>query len=88
MRTARAVQFFESEGCKNQGFIYNGKVVALQFHPEVNEERIQSLLKRFGEGMANGLFMQKKRGNARAEKMSGCHKGIYVFDSGQIWIMI
>jgi len=57
---AEAVQLFESEGCKNQGFIYNGRVVALQFHPEVNEERILSLIKRFGDGMENGLFVQKK----------------------------
>jgi len=57
---AGAVQLFESEGCKNQGFIYNGRVVALQFHPEVNEDRILSLIKRFGDGMANGPFVQKK----------------------------
>ncbi|AKB48208.1 Glutamine amidotransferase class-I [Methanosarcina sp. Kolksee] len=54
------VQLFESEGCKNQGFIYNGRVVALQFHPEVNEDRILSLIKRFGDVMANGPFVQKK----------------------------
>lgn len=57
---AGAVHLFESEGCKNQGFIYNDRVVALQFHPEVNEERILNLIKRFGEGMANGPFVQKK----------------------------
>lgn len=57
---AGAVQLFESEGCKNQGFIYNGRVVALQFYPEVNEDRILSLIKRFGDGMTNGPFVQKK----------------------------
>jgi GMP synthase-like glutamine amidotransferase len=56
-----AVHVYESEGCKNQGFIYNGRVVALQFHPEVNEERIKSLIERFGDGMANGLFVQEKK---------------------------
>ncbi|RXA19869.1 amidotransferase [Methanosarcina sp. MSH10X1] len=54
-----AVLLFESEGCKNQGFTYNGRVVALQFHPEVNEERIQSLIERFGEGIVEGPFVQK-----------------------------
>ena len=63
---AGAVHLFESEGCKNQGFIYNGRVVALQFHPEVNEERIKSLIERFGDGMANGPFVQEKTGDARA----------------------
>jgi GMP synthase-like glutamine amidotransferase len=55
-----AVHLFESRGCKNQGFIYGDRVVALQFHPEVNEERIESLIKRYGDGMAEGLFVQKK----------------------------
>ncbi len=58
---AGAVHLFESEGCKNQGFIYNGRVVALQFHPEVNEERILSLIERFGEGLVEGQFVQKKQ---------------------------
>jgi GMP synthase-like glutamine amidotransferase len=58
---AGAVHLFESEGCKNQGFIYNGRVVALQFHPEVNEERILNLIRRFGDGMENGTFVQKKQ---------------------------
>lgn len=58
---AGAVHLFESESCKNQGFIYNGRVAALQFHPEVNEERILNLIKRFGDGMENGPFVQKKQ---------------------------
>lgn len=35
-------------------------IVALQFHPEVNEDRILNLIKRFGERMENGPFVQKK----------------------------
>lgn len=57
---AGAVHLFESEGCKNQEFIYNSRVVALQFHPEVNEDIIQNLIKRFGDEMVNGPFVQKK----------------------------
>lgn len=58
---AGAIHLFESEGCKNQGFIYDSRIVALQFHSEVNEERIESLIKRFGNGMADGPFVQKKQ---------------------------
>ncbi len=58
---AESVHLFESECCKNQGFIYGGRVVALQFHPEVHEERIESLIRRFGDGMADGPFVQKKK---------------------------
>ncbi len=56
-----SIRLFESEGCKNQGFIYDGRIMALQFHLEVNEERIESLIKRFGDGMADGPFVQKKK---------------------------
>jgi GMP synthase-like glutamine amidotransferase len=57
---AGALHLFESNACKNQGFIYVDRVVALQFHLEVNEERIKSLIERFGDGMVDGLFVQKK----------------------------
>jgi len=58
---AGTIHLFESEGCNIQGFIYEDRIVALQFHPEVNEERIESLIKRFGDGMAEGPFVQKKK---------------------------
>jgi GMP synthase-like glutamine amidotransferase len=58
---AGSVHLFESEGCKNQVFLYHGRIVALQFHPEVNEERIKSLIKRFGDDIADGPFVQEKK---------------------------
>lgn len=57
---AGAVHLFRSEGCKNQGFIYGGRVVALQFHPEATDERIRSMIGRFGLEIGDGLYMQKK----------------------------
>jgi len=56
-----AIRLYESKGCKNQGFIYNSRVVGLQFHPEVNEERIESLIDRFGNIMGDGPFVQDKK---------------------------
>ena len=55
-----SVHLFESEGCRNQAFIYDGKVVAMQFHPEVHEERVESMISRFGEEFGEGPFIQKK----------------------------
>ncbi len=55
-----AVQIFRSEGCKNQGFIYGGRVVALQFHPEATDERIKTMIGKFGPIIENGQFIQKK----------------------------
>ncbi|TFH03235.1 MAG: amidotransferase [Methanosarcina sp.] len=63
-----AVHLFRSEGCKNQGFIYNGRVVALQFHPEVHKERIESMIGRFGGKLGNGPFIQKKEEMLGKEK--------------------
>lgn len=55
-----AVRLFESEGCKNQAFLYGDRVLALQFHPEVNEERIRSLIERFEAEMGDGPYIRKK----------------------------
>jgi len=63
-----AVHIFRSEGCKNQGFIYNGRVVALQFHPEVHEERVESMIGRFGREIGEGPFIQRKEEMVGQEK--------------------
>ena len=55
-----SVHLFESEGCGNQAFIYDGRVVAMQFHPEVHEERVESMISRFGEELGEGPFIQEK----------------------------
>lgn len=35
-----AKRIFLSEACKNQGFIYNDRVIGLQFHLEMSNETI------------------------------------------------
>ncbi|MDD3247340.1 MAG: type 1 glutamine amidotransferase [Methanosarcina sp.] len=65
---AGAGHLFRSEGCKNQGFIFNGRVVALQFHPEVHEERVESMIGRFGGEFGNGPFIQRKEEMVGQEK--------------------
>ncbi|MHC1757738.1 MAG: type 1 glutamine amidotransferase [Methanosarcina sp.] len=55
-----AVHLYESEGCRNQAFIYDNRVLALQFHPEVHKERVKSMIGRFGSEMGSGPFIQKK----------------------------
>jgi GMP synthase-like glutamine amidotransferase len=69
---AGALHLFESNACKNQGLIYVDRVVALQFHPEVNGERIQSLINRFVDGIVD----------AWAGEISGWDKGVYVYGAG------
>lgn len=40
-----AVLMAESEACKNQAFVYNERVIGLQFHLEFDEETITDLIK-------------------------------------------
>ncbi len=42
---AGAVKIAYSEGCENQGFVYDDKVIALQFHLEVTEELLGEMVK-------------------------------------------
>lgn len=57
---AGSVHLFRSEGCKNQGFVCGGRVVALQFHPEATEERIKTMIGRSGLEIGGEPFIQKK----------------------------
>ncbi|MPN01054.1 hypothetical protein SDC9_148254 [bioreactor metagenome] len=60
-----AIHLFRSVGCENQGFIYGGRVVAFQFHPEATDERIKIMIGRFGLEIEGEPFIQKK------EEMTG-----------------
>ncbi|TQD25253.1 type 1 glutamine amidotransferase [Methanolobus vulcani] len=44
-------RLFESEACPEQGFIYEDKVLALQFHPEVDAGCVESLLENCGSDL-------------------------------------
>ncbi|MDD4498001.1 MAG: type 1 glutamine amidotransferase [Methanosarcinaceae archaeon] len=73
-----AIRLFESEGCKNHAFIYGDRVLALQFHPEVNEERIGSLIERFGTEIAEGPFiLQKEKMLGQTESLFESKKFLY-----------
>lgn len=39
-----AMHVAQSEGCKNQGFVLNDKVIALQFHLEVTSESLNEMI--------------------------------------------
>ena len=41
---AGAISLGSSVACKNQGFVYNDSIVALQFHPEVTPKSVLDLL--------------------------------------------
>lgn len=55
-----AINLFSSELTKNQGFIYNEKVVALQFHLEVGIEEIEGFIKNGESELEPSKYIQTK----------------------------
>lgn len=56
-----ALPLWYSEGCQNQGFIYNDRVIGIQFHFEMAEANVQSLLHHDGDYLqSGGRFVQSK----------------------------
>ncbi|AKB55541.1 MULTISPECIES: type 1 glutamine amidotransferase [Methanosarcina] len=63
-----AVKLFESEACPNQGFLYNAKVLGLQFHPEADRQWVRNLIRDSGHELVQGKYIQSE-------------KEIYVYES-------
>lgn len=51
---------FESEACPEQGFIYGDNVLAVQFHPEVDEECVDSLIENCSSDLVKSRFVQSE----------------------------
>jgi GMP synthase (glutamine-hydrolysing) len=49
-----------SVGCRNQGFIYGDRVIGLQFHMEMTEQRVQSLLNNCRHELTDSMFIQSE----------------------------
>ena len=56
-----AVKLFESEACPNQGFIYNGNVLGLQFHPEADRQWVRNLVRDSGHELVPGKYIQSEK---------------------------
>jgi GMP synthase-like glutamine amidotransferase len=48
-----------SEGCRNQGFIYRNRILALQFHCETTEDLIRKMLENGRDDFTPGKYVQK-----------------------------
>jgi GMP synthase-like glutamine amidotransferase len=58
---AGAMKLFESEACPNQGFLYNGNVLGLQFHPEADRQWIRNLIKASGHELVPGKYIRSEK---------------------------
>lgn len=52
-----ATRVYESQGCPNQAFVYDDRVVGLQFHLEVTPESVAALVKAAGD-QGDGRYVQ------------------------------
>lgn len=55
-----AIRIAESQAFPNQGFIYDTRVIALQFHLEVNRENVARLVENCHDELVPGPFIQTK----------------------------
>lgn len=53
-----AIPLASSAGCKNQAFIYEGKVLALQFHPETTMNSLKQMIEHGRMESEAGKFVQ------------------------------
>jgi GMP synthase-like glutamine amidotransferase len=53
-----AKRLFESEACKNQGFIYENRVIGLQFHLEMSNQTIKNVIENSRDELVKGKYIQ------------------------------
>lgn len=56
-----AISLAESEACKNQGFILNNRVLALQFHLETTMESATALIENCRDELDGSLYVQSEQ---------------------------
>jgi GMP synthase-like glutamine amidotransferase len=71
---AGAVHLGESSACKNQGFVAEDRVVALQFHLEATPESITALLDNCGDELDGSEFVQGREAFLSTDHMAGCNR--------------
>jgi GMP synthase-like glutamine amidotransferase len=54
-----ATRIGESDACKNQGFIYEKRLMALQFHLDTTQSGIENLIKNCGNELISGPYIQQ-----------------------------
>lgn len=56
-----ALRLAGSDACRNQGFVYQQRVLALQFHPEMTMTSIQALVRNCADELVEGPTIQSAR---------------------------
>jgi GMP synthase-like glutamine amidotransferase len=55
---AGAIKLFESEACANQGYLYNGNILGLQFHPEADKQWVKNQIEESSHELISDKYIQ------------------------------
>ena len=53
-----SIPLFESEGCKNQAFVFEDRILGLQFHPEITPEMITEFVEKNRNDLRPARYIQ------------------------------
>ncbi|HOT45652.1 MAG TPA: type 1 glutamine amidotransferase [Spirochaetota bacterium] len=68
-----AVRLGESEACRNQGFVYDERIVALQFHLEATPKSVRALLDNCRDELDGSRFVQSEKDIANDTHFAECN---------------
>ncbi len=75
---AGALRLARSEACENQAFLYEDRVLALQFHLEVTPELVAGLLEESASDLTPGPYVQEPEAiKGQPELYSFCHEKLF-----------
>ena len=69
-----AVQIAGSDACKNQGFVWEDRVAALQFHLEATAESVVALIDNCGDELDGSGFVQGRDDLLETSHLYGCNR--------------
>lgn len=73
-----AVRLAESKACLNQAFLYEDRVIGLQFHPEFTENTLNQIVEKLGHELNDGPFIQKPEEFVnRNDLLEGAHSLLF-----------
>ena len=73
-----AVNLFRSEACENQAFLYEDRILGLQFHLEVTPEIVAELLEKSAQDLVPGPYVQEPDYiKGQPELYEFCHERLF-----------
>lgn len=72
-----ALHIAKSEGCDNQGFIYNNKVIGFQFHIEIEKPALEALVIECANELVDAPYIQKGDEMLKSAKTIDNHRALF-----------